>query len=781
MLVALAFYSGDEAITFKNLELMLALEPHGVEHKCLLTYEEGTNPDRCRELAKKFFLLGVHDFVQRLAPVKKWPEAPNYAWQQTASEIFRKFKEPWMWLESDAIPLKEHWLDDLEKEYLMGGKPFMGHIVEGMGHLTGNAIYPYNLATYDSESMLCTNACFDVVMKRNTVDRGLVHQTNHLIQRVWNVDDDGCPTNDPKYKAPTFPDWKTVESLVDFDACLFHRCKDGTLGDRIREQRNSKPSFLNLWRAKKKPVKEISIRRTGAFGDSLAAAGVARKLVEKGYRVTFQSSPVVMPLLKNVPDITAVANNGHCDIDLDGSYETHPERTKKHFAEIFCESINRQHSIARIEPLNFAPILKCEEKKRDRFIRAFNDKSRPWVGIAPRSNSFNVRTVPDKTWASVANYTMASCFWLGNHAPAPNWLIDVKCKDIESVTTAISCMDLFVGVDSGPLHIAAALGVPAIAIEQSSSPELHLSDQRDFIVIKPYLNCLNCQLHVCPFDAEKPPCQNIQPYVIATAIIKKLDGLRTDNVSCVISIYRPKAEILNRCLAAVLPQVSEVVVALDQAGKIPDGAMQHEKVRYIVSRQTDIGYGRKLNFGVRHTFSKWILALNDDVYLEPDAVHKMLQVLKSDEKAAAVGHLLRYPNGTIQHGGTTRKAGDIGFGHIDHNKREPSIKTVVECENVTGASVLMRRKAFYDVLGYDEGFHLYYEDADFCLKIRKNGWKIFYTPFAAGIHDEHSSTKITPQISSVVQQSKILFSKKWSHYFRHNCKNTFGDFSYLKS
>jgi GT2 family glycosyltransferase len=252
------------------------------------------------------------------------------------------------------------------------------------------------------------------------------------------------------------------------------------------------------------------------------------------------------------------------------------------------------------------------------------------------------------------------------------------------------------------------------------------------------------------------------------------------DVSAVVCIYKPTSDQLNRCLNSLLTQVSEIIVCSDMAGEVPGGAMTHPKIRYVRMPKADVGYGRKLNYAFRHTVTKWVLAVNDDVYLDPDAVQKMREAAAKDERAAVVGCLLWYPGRTsIQHGGTRRLPGDIGWGHINHKQAHPTIKDVVEMENVTGAACLINRKAFYQVDGMDEDFRLYFEDNSFCMAIRRAGWKILYTPFAQGIHEEHQSTNKTPEMASTVEKSRRLFIEKWGQYFTANPDVTkIGNFDY---
>ena len=293
------------------------------------------------------------------------------------------------------------------------------------------------------------------------------------------------------------------------------------------------------------------------------------------------------------------------------------------------------------------------------------------------------------------------------------------------------------------------------------------------------LECLNCQKSLCPINAISPPCQKVDvPGIIAWANAR-ISGVNYNTISAVIAIYQPDVNVLNECLAKVLPQVSEVVVTRAQDGNVPRGTMQHPKIKYVTAPGRGIGYGRNANYGARHSNGKYILLLNDDVFLEPDAVRLMLEEMQPG--VGLVSHLLRYPSGKIYHAGTWRKPGDRDWHHIDHQQWHPTFKDVTELENVCGTSALIRRETFYQAGCFDEDFFLYAEDNDLSMRVRMHGWKIMYTPFAKGIHLGHQSTNKLGDVNGLIKTSNELFHKKWDAYLMHNRDNNLGNFQYLKT
>lgn len=529
-------------------------------------------------------------------------------------------------------------------------------------------------------------------------------------------------------------------------------------------------------------IAPLIVRRTAAIGDALCASVVADRLIDMGFEVQMQTHPAIHCVLRRHPRLHSVVEpSGYCNVDLDATYENDPYRRMKHFHLMFYEAANGQ--LARIgvdlgPPLNCKPRLVFPENDKAAMLAKFKDYPRPWIMICPRSDTYNVRQVPDGIWSEAAKHMQGTVFWIGRHPGPPN-IVDLGYRHFDLVIAALAVADILVSVDTGPLHVAAAFGVPIVAISQSSSPELHLNDQNDFVAVSPDLHCLNCQLNVCPVNAHIPPCQNLNPELIASWTNARLQARFGDSVSAIVPIYQPEVETLNKCLSHVLPQVSEVIVTAEGNSKIPEGALRHEKIKYVQKMHRGVGYGRNFNFGARHSNGKYLLALNDDVFLDPGAVEAMKRELTPG--VGMVANLLRYPDGTIYHAGKVREPGARGWGHIDLRHINHTIKEPCDMENVCGACNLVRRDAFYGINCFDERFFIYAEDDDFALRMRKAGWRIRYTPHSSGVHMEHQSTWKLGNIPDVVNTANALFGSIWGSYFDHNINRVPGNFDYLKA
>lgn len=173
-------------------------------------------------------------------PVKGWIEGSNSLFL-TAAEHMESLKEPWLWLEPDAIPIKPGWLDRLQFVYGQANKPFMGWLytfehpqppIAPFPILSGVAVYPADAWSRLVKSIrFAPNLAFDVASAPITAPNAA--HTN-LIQHFYGE----------KNLAPTFAESKSDTSPrntftlahLHKDAMLFHRCKDGSLMRLLHRQ-----------------------------------------------------------------------------------------------------------------------------------------------------------------------------------------------------------------------------------------------------------------------------------------------------------------------------------------------------------------------------------------------------------------------------------------------------------------------------------------------------------------------------------------------------------------
>lgn len=510
----------------------------------------------------------------------------------------------------------------------------------------------------------------------------------------------------------------------------------------------------------------ITIRREAAFGDVILATILATKLREVGVASNFITSLVIAEALKGHPDIESFVTGGTPDVDLDRTYEHNLERKTKDIALLFLEAAQhplKQLGIALNDHANRVPVLGLTDAEKWDVAKSLQKYPRPWIVVVDGSGSWPNRTWSPHDLAKLPGLMPgATLIWSKPRkwAKAPGGYCPIEVRNFRHLMAIVSQCDLVISPDTAPMHVAAAFNKPVIALEQCNDTRLRLTDFTDYTPVAPQLECIRCGEFTCPINATTPPCQAIDAGTVAAMAKQKLAAYSGEGVSVVIPVLNYNDRLL-RCIDAIRPQVAEVVVVCDGSSGVPS-SVRDRMVRVVASTGTRLGYGASIMRAAHRTTGRWMLMLNDDCYMDPGSVQKMLSV--AGLGVGVVGCKLRYPNGRIQHAGQGRGVGIVGFGHIDWNQFEGRIKEPMDVESVTFAAALVRREMFFGVRGFDGRYDCYSEDTDLCLKSITGGWRVVYTPHATGIHDESQST--SPMKEKLLASGNEVFRAKWGDYLR---------------
>lgn len=219
----------------------------------------------------------------------------------------------------------------------------------------------------------------------------------------------------------------------------------------------------------------------------------------------------------------------------------------------------------------------------------------------------------------------------------------------------------------------------------------------------------------------------------------------------------------------------------------------YPKVR-LLTWKDEFNYSSINNFAAKEANGDYLLFLNNDVeIITPQWLEEMLQICQQ-ESVSAVGAKLYYPDDTIQHAGVVIGLGGIA-GHImcrasrDNPGYFGRMISVQEISAVTAACMMVKRADFESVGGFDETFTVAFNDIDLCMKLRKAGKKIVFTPHAELYHYESKSRGMedTPEKQYRFEKEITRFKEKWAEiletgdpYYSPNLSVTEGDCSLRK-
>lgn len=161
-------------------------------------------------------------------------------------------------------------------------------------------------------------------------------------------------------------------------------------------------------------------------------------------------------------------------------------------------------------------------------------------------------------------------------------------------------------------------------------------------------------------------------------------------------------------------------------------------------------HSRLNNVAARAARGEFLLLLNDDVEaLQADWLTAMVEQ-GCRPGVGAVGARLHYPDGQTQHAGI---ATGVGPGAVNLNSSllhdgidRGTARLIRNVSAVTGACLLVRRDWYLRLSGMDEiNLPTSYNDVDLCLRLRREGLRIVYTPLAQLLHHESASRRIDPE------------------------------------
>jgi GT2 family glycosyltransferase len=194
---------------------------------------------------------------------------------------------------------------------------------------------------------------------------------------------------------------------------------------------------------------------------------------------------------------------------------------------------------------------------------------------------------------------------------------------------------------------------------------------------------------------------------------------------------------------------------------------QESRKIIALKNKENVGFAAGVNVGATAAFKKEadkIILLNPDIEITNDQILKL-----SKNRASVVSPVLTFWRGKKQ---VLDFGGIINWWlgrttHLEVTSAERLVSPFhlydqTKVEYVSGACMVISKLAFQRVKGFDERFFLYFEDADFCLRIRKAGYAIQVNHKIVVTHtiDEHRQTKNKFKIAKNLE-SNLLFIAKW--------------------
>ncbi len=253
------------------------------------------------------------------------------------------------------------------------------------------------------------------------------------------------------------------------------------------------------------------------------------------------------------------------------------------------------------------------------------------------------------------------------------------------------------------------------------------------------------------------------------------------DLSIVIVGYNSR-EPLGECLASIRDHPSRAsceTIVVDNESSDGTGDFIRENFPWVrlYENAANVGLAKAVNHGIAESRGRYVLALNPDIVVTEGSLDRLIQFMDEHEDAGIAGSKLLNTDGSLQYScrrfytfwtlllrrtflgkifKESRALRDYLMLDYDHEESR-------EVDWIIGACMFVRKRALDAVGLMDERFFLYFEDVDWCFRIWRGGWKVYYVADSVMRH-RYARESARPGLSRQLLMhvmSLFLFYEKW--------------------
>lgn len=254
-------------------------------------------------------------------------------------------------------------------------------------------------------------------------------------------------------------------------------------------------------------------------------------------------------------------------------------------------------------------------------------------------------------------------------------------------------------------------------------------------------------------------------------------------LSVVIVSYNVKP-YLGQCIHSLLKALKNIdseIIIIDNDSH--DGSVDYIRALYpellLISNYCNIGFSKANNVAIRRAKGEYVLLINPDTFVAEDTIDNVLRFMDSHPSAGGAGVMMHNADGTLamesrrglpspmtafykmvglcKHYPMSHRFGKYYMGYLPWDSPQ-------KIEVISGAFMMLRRKAIDEVGMLDEDYFMYGEDIDLSYRLLKGGWENWYLPYPI-LHYKGESTKKTSfRYVHVFYNAMLIFLRK---HYRH--------------
>jgi GT2 family glycosyltransferase len=196
----------------------------------------------------------------------------------------------------------------------------------------------------------------------------------------------------------------------------------------------------------------------------------------------------------------------------------------------------------------------------------------------------------------------------------------------------------------------------------------------------------------------------------------------------------------------------------------------------VLANQDNLGFSKACNQIIPKTKGEYILLLNPDAFVQDDAISHLVQFMESNPRCGAVGPRVLNEDGTLQlacrRSFPSVSAALFRLTYLSkifprhklfskYNMTYADANACVEVDALSGACMLVRRRAIDQVGLLDEDIFMFGEDIDWCWRIKQAHWQIYYLPHSFVYHTHGASSRLRPVGATIdLHKGMAVFYRK---------------------
>ncbi|MBA4251869.1 MAG: glycosyl transferase [Chlorobiaceae bacterium] len=244
------------------------------------------------------------------------------------------------------------------------------------------------------------------------------------------------------------------------------------------------------------------------------------------------------------------------------------------------------------------------------------------------------------------------------------------------------------------------------------------------------------------------------------------------DLSIIIVNYNVK-EFLQNLLHSINKSITnyryEIIVVDNNS---VDGSVELLREKFpdvkLIDSKTNLGFSKANNLGLKIAKGKFFLLINPDTIVQEDTFEKMINFFQSNQNVGMAGCKILNPDGTFQlscrrsfPGPWTSFCKVTGLSALfpksklfaKYNLTYLDEDLTYEVDALSGSFMMLRKNVYEKIGGLDETFFMYGEDLDWCYRIQKAGFKVFYFHETQIIHYKGESTR-----RSSIDETRIFYN-----------------------